>query len=241
VGANERLRQEIRQRMLVEDDLRKSEEQIRGSLVEKEVLLREIHHRVKNNLQVMASLLNLQSGYVKDDRVLQVFRDAESRIWSMALVHETLYQSGNLALIRVREYVQTLVEELFTSHADDRSRIGLKVQVQDHSFGLDTAIPLGLIINELVSNAFKHAFPQPDEPGEISVCLRALSDHEFELTVEDSGVGMAPDLAANSGKSFGLHLVKALVRQLDGELSVHADRGTKVVIRFRDSSTRPTR
>jgi two-component sensor histidine kinase len=183
----------------------------------------------------MASLLNLQSGYVKDENLLQVFKDAESRIWSMALVHETLYRSGNLALIKAKEYVENLVDELCTSYGRDSAKIGLKVDIEDHCFALDTAVTLGLIINELVSNALKHAFPRLDEYGEISVRLVAVDHNEFELTVGDNGVGMVPDTQVNGEKSFGLHLVKALVRQLDGEVNVRAERGTTFVIRFKEA------
>ena len=221
-------------------ELKEAAKLLRESLTEKEVLLREIHHRVKNNLQVMASLLNLQSDYVENDAQLCIFRDAESRIWSMALVHETLYQSENLALIRVREYVETLTAELFTSYGHLAPGVNLDVDVEDVSFGIDTAVPLGLIINELVSNALKHAFPS-SKPGAIRVRLRSVDEGRFELEVRDNGVGMPASPAREQEKSFGLHLVKALVRQINGELHLDRSAGAGFVVRFREVEKRVKR
>lgn len=240
LNTNELLMEEIDQRKLVEENLRKSEELLKESLTEKEVLLREIHHRVKNNLQVMASLLNLQSDYVRDEADLSIFKDAESRIWSMALVHETLYQSENLALIRVREYVESLVGELFSSYGNLGGAVAVNVDVEDVSFGIDTAVPLGLIINELVSNAFKHAFPE-NMGGEILVGLHVTRGGQFELVVQDSGIGMPEEPAQEREKSFGLHLVKALVRQLGGELSLRRSEGTRFTITFKEAEKRRKR
>lgn len=240
LNTNELLMEEIDQRKLVEEDLRKSEKLLKESVTEKEVLLREIHHRVKNNLQVMASLLNLQSDYVRDEADLSIFKDAESRIWSMALVHETLYQSENLALIKVKEYVENLVGELFGSYGHPAGAVAVNVDVQDVSFGIDTAVPLGLIINELVSNAFKHAFPE-NRGGEILVMLCATGGGQFELVVQDSGIGMPEEPDQEREKSFGLHLVKALVRQLGGELSLSRSEGTRLAITFKEAEKRGKR
>lgn len=221
-------------------ELKKAEERLRESLMEKEVLLREIHHRVKNNLQVMASLLNLQSDAVKDDKHLNIFKDAESRIWSMALVHETLYQSKSLALIKVKEYMESLVDELFSSYGDLGGRVHINIDVADVSFGIDTAVPLGLIVNELVSNAFKHAFPQHKQ-GLIRVGFRRVNDNEYELSVSDDGVGMSSTGEPDRETSFGLHLVKALVRQLSGELEMRGNNGTQFVITFKETDRHSTR
>ncbi|MEW6140738.1 MAG: PAS domain S-box protein [Thermodesulfobacteriota bacterium] len=221
-------------------ELKEAAKLLRESLTEKEVLLREIHHRVKNNLQVMASLLNLQSDYVENDAQLGIFRDAESRIWSMALVHETLYQSENLALIRVREYVETLAGELLSSYGHLAPGVTLNVDVEDISFGIDTAVPLGLIINELVSNALKHAFPR-GKPGAILIRLQSVNEGRFELEVRDNGVGMPASQAHKQEKSFGLHLVKALVRQINGELHVDRSAGTGFVVRFKEVEKRAKR
>jgi two-component sensor histidine kinase/HAMP domain-containing protein len=240
LNTNELLMEEIDQRKLVEEDLRKSEELLKESLTEKEVLLREIHHRVKNNLQVMASLLNLQSDYVRDEADVSIFKDAESRIWSMALVHETLYQSENLALIRVREYVESLVGELLSSYGHLAGGVAVNADVEDVSFGIDTAVPLGLIINELVSNAFKHAFPE-SMAGEILVRLRSTGGGQFELFVGDSGIGMPKEAAHEREKSFGLHLVNALVRQLGGELCLSRSPGTRFTITFKEPDKRGKR
>ena len=221
-------------------DLKEAAKLLRESLTEKEVLLREIHHRVKNNLQVMASLLNLQSDYVDNEAQLGIFRDAESRIWSMALVHETLYQSENLALIRVREYVETLAAELLSSYGHLAPGVTLNVNVEDVSFGIDTAVPLGLIINELVSNALKHAFPS-GKPGEVVIRLHSVNEGRFELEVRDNGVGMPASRAQKQEKSFGLHLVRALVRQINGELHVDRSAGAGFVVRFKEVEKRAKR
>ncbi len=204
---------------------------LKASAREKEHLLQEIHHRVKNNLQIMMSLLDLQSEYVDDPRSLEVFRDAERRILSMALVHEHLYQSESLAEVRAQDYLQDLVEELVCTYEDVGSRTDLSVNAHDISFGVETAVPLGLIVSELVSNSLKHAFTG-DTSGEILVSIASIGDDEFQLQVADNGVGFSTVGDGNHRRSFGLYLVRSLVEQLHGEMEVDTSHGAAFLIRF---------
>ncbi|KYK29345.1 MAG: hypothetical protein AYK19_19885 [Theionarchaea archaeon DG-70-1] len=211
---------------------KKAEKQIRASLKEKEVLLREIHHRVKNNMQIISSLLNLQSQYIESDQLREAFRDSRNRIRSMAIVHEKLYQSRDLASVDFREYIKSLTSSLFQSSRTDMGRITLKIEVEDVSLGSDHAIPCGLIINELISNCLKHAFPG-NRKGEITIKLRALDEKEIELVVADNGVGMPKSIDFKNTKSLGLRLVTILAEdQLNGTIRVDRTEGTEVHITF---------
>ena len=163
---------------------KQAEEQIKSSLKEKEVLLQEIHHRVKNNMQVITSLLSLQSDTIKDEQYADMFRESQERIRSMALIHETLYQSEDFANIDFDGYLRTLINSLFISYGASPDKISLKIETNDLSLELDYAIPCGLIINELVSNSLKYAFPD-ERKGEIKIVLQEISENEMELTVSD--------------------------------------------------------
>lgn len=212
------------------------EERIQATLNEKEVLLREIHHRVKNNLQIMSSLLDLQCMHVKDEDYRRILKDAENRIWSMALVHETLYESQDLARINSQEYIHTLLADLRDSYGLVGNRITMDVGVQELCFGIDAAVPVGLLINELVSNSLKHAFPG-ERQGTVGVFLSAKGDSAFELVVKDNGIGMPADVDVASNRSFGLRLVRALVEQLHGELRLRDSEGTVFEVQFTYGST----
>jgi len=213
---------------------KKAEERIKASLREKEVLLREIHHRVKNNMQVISSLLSLQSRYVKDAHLVEAFKESQNRIKSMALVHEKLYHSGDLASIDFHEYIKSLMRNLFQSY-ETAGRVDLTVQVKNVSLGVDVAIPCGLIINELVSNSLKHAFPEPRR-GKISISLRQSGEDEIELVVADDGVGVPEDIDLKNITSLGLHLVTILAEdQLEGTISLKRTGGTEFCITFRAS------
>jgi two-component sensor histidine kinase len=218
------------ERVRIEAIRTRAEEQILAALQEKEVLLQEIHHRVKNNLQVVSSLLNLQSRYIEDEKTLQMFRESQSRVKSMALIHERLYRSKDLAQIDFGEYVQTLTRDLFRSYQAQAGSVALKVDVQDVFLGVDTAIPCGLIINELVSNALKYAFPD-DRDGQLCVEL-ASDDGQYVLAVRDNGVGLPDGLDIQSTETLGLRLVTTLVRQLRGTVELRSDGGTEFEIRF---------
>lgn len=217
-------------------NLKTAEDQLRATIREKEVLLKEIHHRVKNNLQIMSSLLDLQTEDIKDERYIGIFKDAESRIWSMALIHEELYRS-NLAQIAVGEYIQALADDLFNSHGVFAKGVTIQIDVEsnDICLGIDTAVPFGLILNELLSNALKHAFPG-GRKGTIRVALKRVNRDELELSIGDDGVGFKGDLELKQG-SFGLRLVHNLVSQLKGTLWLDETReGTTFRMRFTSPS-----
>ena len=214
---------------------KKVNEQINKSLREKEILLREIHHRVKNNMQVIISLLMLQSEKIKDKQILEFFKESKNRIKSMALIHEKFYQSKNFVNIDLNGYVKTFVTNLFKSYGINTSKISHKIKIEDVSLGLEDAIPCGLIINELVSNALKYAFPQ-DRKGEIRVAFRSINEDELELTVSDNGIGIPEDLDFRNTESLGLHLVTILAEdQLDGKIELNRKVGTEYRIRFSKS------
>ncbi len=206
---------------------RVAEERIRLSLKEKEVLLKEVHHRVKNNLQIISSLLNLQSKYIKDDQALEMFKESRNRIRSMTLIHEKLYRSKDLANIDVSEYIQNLSSNLFRSYS--AGRVNLRTQVDDILLGIDTAIPCGLIINELVSNSLKHAFPE--KHGDIFVNLHR-DNGKFTLVVSDNGVGFPETVDFRNTDSLGLQLVCTLTDQLDGVIELNRTGGTEFKITF---------
>jgi PAS domain S-box-containing protein len=208
-----------------------AEEQIRSSLKEKEVLLKEIHHRVKNNLQIISSLLNLQSGYIQDARALEVFKEGQSRVRSMALIHEKLYQSKDLARVDFSEYVRNLTAYLFRSYEMNSGRVGLTIQAEDVMLAVDAAIPCGLIINELVSNSLKHAFAG-GRSGEISITLRPENEGRLTLVVADNGGGLPADLDPRNSSSLGLQLVNTLARQLGGSIEITNGSGAEFKITF---------
>ncbi len=210
---------------------KQTDEKIKASLEEKIVLLKEIHHRVKNNLQVISSLLYLQSKYLKDKDSLAVFLESQNRVRSMSLVHEKLYQSENLAKINLRQYLQDLTRYLFRSYNIDPERIQLKTKIDNVALDIDSAIPLGLIINELVSNSLKYAFPE-NRSGEVCISLKATRDAGYLLKVTDNGIGIKKYLDEPNKKSLGLQLVDTLVDQLQGRLEIEGKHGTEFKIRF---------
>jgi PAS domain S-box-containing protein len=217
---------------------RKSVElQIRAALREKEVLLREIYHRVKNNLQVVSSLLSLQSGYVHDPRDREIFLESQNRIRSMSLVHENLYKSSNLARIDFGHYARNLVSDLIRSYGIISDQIVLVLDINDIELGVDVAIPCGLMINEMVSNSLKHAFKEPPPGGkkwEITVRLKLEEDILYRLEVADNGAGFADKSAPLSDPAtLGLQLITILAEQLGGKVAVHQKKGTRYVVEFR--------
>ena len=208
---------------------KKSEKMIDDSLKEKDVLLREIHHRVKNNMQIISSLLNLQSSYLQDNSVTNVFRESQNRIRSMALIHEKLYQSGNLAAVKLRDYVQDLAAHLMSSYSLDSAKIKLITDIDDVSLGIDVAISLGLIINELLSNSFKYAFPN-SAIGEIKILFKPSDINNSILIIKDNGIGFPKDVNFKQTESLGLQLVNTLVDQLEGTIELERNRGTEFII-----------
>jgi two-component sensor histidine kinase len=210
---------------------KRAEETIKASLQEKEVLLKEIHHRVKNNLQVISSLLDLQSIQVKEPKMLEMFRDSCSRVKSMALVHENLYQSKNYAKVNFSEYIESLIMNLFQVYGVKGDRITLEQELDVAALNLDTAIPCGLIINELVSNALKHAFPDKNS-GLISILFKVDKEQHYTLIVRDNGIGLPSCFNINSLNTLGLQLVDILTNQLEGTLELDRRSGTEFCIKF---------
>ncbi|MEH2234983.1 MAG: PAS domain S-box protein [Nostoc sp.] len=208
------------------------EEQIQASLLEKEVLLKEIYHRVKNNLQVISSLLSLQSAYIKDKHDLAIFQQSQQRIASMALVHEKLYQSQDLARINFGEYIRDLVASLFTAYEVDEDAIALTTNIDEQVFlGLDTAIPCSLIIHELVSNSLKYAFPA-GKKGTIYIEIYKNNNHQVTLTVSDDGIGLPSNFNFKKIASLGWQLVDALTNQLSGNLNIQGAMGVECQVTF---------
>ncbi len=212
---------------------KRAENQIKASLAEKEVLLREIHHRVKNNMQIISSLLNLQAGYIKEKDDLKMIKDSQSRIRSMALIHEQLYKSQDFSRINFSDYVQRLAVHLFQFNQVDPNLIQLKMSLEDAFLDIQTAIPCGLILNELITNSLKHAFPQ-GRRGEIGLGLHPLKDRTYQMIVRDTGAGLSPDVDVRDPKSFGLQIVTMLVDQLEGKMEVEKEGGTTFKIIFKE-------
>lgn len=205
-------------------------EQITASLHEKEVLLKEIHHRVKNNMQVITSLLSLQSKTIGDQQAFAVFQDSQNRVKSMALIHETLYQSKDLSRINFAEYLKKLVAHVSRSYRLRPDAVKINVKVDDVSLPIDTAVPCGLIINELASNSLKYAFPA-DMRGEVNITF-GHADAQYVLRVSDTGVGLPVDFDPEKGKSLGMKLVRMLTTQLCGEIECRNGVGTTFEITF---------
>jgi PAS domain S-box-containing protein len=208
---------------------KRAEEVVKSSLREKELLLKEIHHRVKNNLQITSSLLRLQAGKIADVAVRQLLRESQDRIRSMALVHDMLYRSQDLARVDFAEYVRTLVTQLFRSY-NTGGRIRPVVELQPVIFGVDVAVPCGLIINELVANALKHAFPG-DRQGELRVRMTATADRHV-LSVRDDGVGFPAQVDYRHTETLGLQLVRMLTEQIEGKFRLDTSSGTEFVVEF---------
>ncbi len=221
---NLRLQSEIESR-------KQSEARLSASLKEKEVLLREIHHRVKNNMQVISSLLNHQSRKIREHKVKEMFMESQSRIRAMSLIHETLYRQSNLAEINFRDYLSSLCENLFRIYTPKGSKPKLSVDTEDITLDIDRAVPCGLIVNELISNSLKYAFPE--KAGLIEITARSSENNCIELLVRDNGVGISEEIALDNGETMGLRMVFSLVkRQLGGTVTVKKDKGTAFTILF---------
>jgi len=212
-------------------DRKRAEEQVKSSLKEKEVLLQEIHHRVKNNMQIISSLLNLQLRHIGDDRVRDMFKMSRDRIKSMALIHEKLYQSEDLSRVNFAQYIRSLSLHLLHTYNANADRIKLDTEVIDVFLDINKAIPCGLILNELVSNSLKHAFPQ-NKRGTIRIQLSAGSNGDVRLGVSDNGVGFSENVDLQKPDSMGLQLVNDLVEQLGGTLELDLGEGTSYQISF---------
>ena len=215
----------------------RAENQIKASLKEKEAMLKEIHHRVKNNLQIISSLLNLQSSAIEDEEIVNLFRESQNRVRLMAIIHEKLYQSNDLGKINFREYIQALTSHLLQSYDVNKTAIDLKVDIEDISLEIDVAVPCGLIVNELVSNSLKYAFPDnfspvgdsetaPKQiPKQIKIAAGLESDRLLSIRYCDNGIGLPPGFDIDTARTLGLQLVSTLTEQLDGQLTVNSCTG----------------
>lgn len=226
---------------------KKTEEALKQSLNEKEMLIKEIHHRVKNNLMVISSLLNLQSKYIKDKESLNIFKESQSRAQSMALIHERLYRSDDMKKINFGEYIETLSNDLYHTYVLDPGHIKLNLDVEDAKIDINTSVPLGLIVNELVSNCMKHAFPADyirgqvndkftssnERSGEIDIRFKKIDD-QFLLNVKDNGIGFPEGLDYENTDSLGLQLVNMLVDQIGGQIELKTENGTEFRITFKE-------
>jgi two-component system, chemotaxis family, CheB/CheR fusion protein len=213
-------------------DRRHTEIQIQNSLTEKEVLLREIHHRVKNNLQIVSSLLSLQSNRIDDDRVIVMLQDNQNRIRAMATIHEILYRSPNLADLNLAEYIETLVKNLFDSYPIDPTKIGLRINVAAGiNIDVDRAVLCGLMINELATNALKHGFGA-DRSGGLQINLATSGEHLLTLLVANNGQELPPDFDISKIRSMGLNLVLSLIKQIKGDLAIKTGATTGFEITF---------
>jgi len=216
------------------------EEQIRNSLEEKEVLLREIHHRVKNNMQVITSLLNLQARTIDDRKYREMFDESKNRIRAMAIVHEKLYRTEDIARIDISDYIASLANGLFMFYGVSSSLVSLSIDAKDIVFGIDTAIPCGLIINELLTNALKYAFPD-DREGFIWITIKKddSTKNSYTLTVRDNGIGLPEGYDFRDSKSLGILLVTSLAEhQLQGSVKVTRESGTEFCVHFWDARYR---
>jgi PAS domain S-box-containing protein len=212
-------------------DRKHKEESIQDSLREKDILLGEIHHRVKNNLQIVHSLLDLQSTNIVDPLVLGMLRDSQNRIRSMALIHQTLYESTDFAQVDFRNFLDSLLPTLVAAYGVDFDRVGLSINLSEVLLPIDSAIPCGLAINELVSNALKHAFPA-NRHGEITIRMTYESRDHVLLSVSDNGVGIPADFEIDQSTTLGLHLVVLLADQLGGTLAIQRSGPTRFDLRF---------
>lgn len=212
---------------------KKADNQIKKSLKEKELLLKEIHHRVKNSLQIISSLLDLQKGYVKNNSIaINVLKESQDRVKAMATIYENLYLSKDLTKINFNHYIQSLLQGLFYSHTAKEGQIIPLIEVEDIMLNIETAIPCGLIISELISNSLKHAFPE-GKKGNIRIALRPRGN-EYELLISDNGIGIPENIDFKNTNTLGFKLINNLVSQIDGKITLDKSHGTKFKITFRE-------
>jgi two-component sensor histidine kinase len=207
------------------------EQQLKVSLREKDVLLKEVYHRVKNNLQITSSLLELQSAHIRDDFDRELFRESQTRLSTMAMIHEQLYKTDNLSSINMKEYIGNLVKGLMQSY--DMDHVQTDIRMDDSYFNLDTAIPLGLIINEIVTNSLKYAFSdRGKENNLLTIGLEKRADRMMRLTVADNGPGLPSADVIDAKKSLGMELINALTSQIGGKLDIRSENGAEFSIIF---------
>jgi PAS domain S-box-containing protein len=213
-------------------ELKQYEKEIQDSLHEKEILLQEIHHRVKNNMQIISSLLSIQTRYVDDEESINVLKESQNRVKSLAMIHEKLYKSKNFNKIYLIDYIESLVWDLFYSYAIEKGRIKPILDIDDIKLNIETSVPCGLIITELVSNSLKYAFPDQSE-GVLNVSLK-IKDDFYELCISDNGIGIPENIDFYNTDSLGLQLVNSLTDQIDGEIEFDRSNGSKFTITFKE-------
>ena len=210
---------------------KQTEEGLKSSINDKDILLKETHHRVKNNMQVIHSLLNLQTHYAKNEEAVNVLKESQNRVKSMGIIHEKLYKSSDRSKIDFSDYVKSLTTDLLESY-DVSDIIFPVIEIDDIKFNMETAVLCGLIINELISNSLKHAFPN-NKTGEVRVSLKLIGN-KYQLIVSDNGIGFPEEIDFKNTESLGLQLVNNITGQLDGEIDLDRSVGTKVTINFDD-------
>jgi two-component sensor histidine kinase len=225
------LRADIAQRQRIEAELRDSQARLQTALREKEILLTEVYHRIKNNLQVISSLLDLQADMVADPQVRALFEDSQQRIQAVSLIHENLSETNNVRSIPAAEYIHRLSTRVFQAYTSPGGRVTLSIQADPVWIDVKNAIPCGLIVNELLSNSLKYAFPD-DRGGEINVAMRATSEGHMLVVVRDSGVGFPANMDFRNTNSLGLQLVCLLTEQLGGTIELERAAGTQWTLRF---------
>lgn len=212
-------------------EAKKVQEELQKSLREKEILLREIYHRVKNNMQIMASLLRLQARQAQDERTKELFRESQARIRTMALVHERLYQSEDFSSIDFSDYINHMAVHLMSLYHEKSRNIDLEIKSQGVYLDINRAIPCALLLNELITNALKHAFPL-NQPGKLTIILEKRPRGKYYLLVEDNGVGLSPEIDIEKAETLGLQLINDLTVQLGGQLKVYRNQGTAFEVVF---------
>ena len=235
-AAYERLKNTQKASMNIMEDLERQRDALRQALEEREVLLREIHHRVKNNMQVISAMLELQGRYSNDSRAQEFFKDSQARIQSMALVHEKLYRLESLSRIDFGNYLRDLLDHIMNQYPGVVEREAVHIDVEQIMLPIDKAIPCGLIVNELITNTFKYAFPDKRQ-GRIDIAMHEQEGGAIILTVKDNGIGLPAGLDIAAGKTFGMYIVHSLVeRQLAGSIEMNNEHGASFVIRFNKGS-----
>lgn len=222
----------------IKDDITKEKminEKLAQSLLEKEIMLKEIHHRVKNNLQIVISLLNLQSSSVDDIKLKNQLIISQGRVRSMALIHQLLYRSSDLSNINMEEYLLSLSSQLLATFSDQKESVNIKVDAKDIYFTIETAVPFGLLVNELITNSLKHAYPD-GKKGKIKMSLVKKENDMFEFNYYDDGVGIPLTVVNGHVVSFGMYLIEMLVSQLEGKIELIPSDGTNYIINFRGSN-----
>jgi PAS domain S-box-containing protein len=210
----------------------KAEEQIKISLRENEILLREIHHRVKNNMQIVCSLFNLHKNSIKDKEAYQIILECQNRIRAMALVHEKLYRTESFSDVNLKEYIRDMVNNLIEFYEVNPDKIVLKIDIEDNILlDINSAIPCGLIVNELITNSLQYAFPGGMK-GEINIKVR-LIDNEIRMSITDNGIGLPADFHKKKTESMGFFIIDTLIRQLNGKIEIRGNNGAKIFISFR--------